>query len=103
MLRTTSFADPADDHVFFMQPVFRDEERNRLSDSLVRPVAEYPFGARIPARDNAVERFTPDRVIRTLEDHREFGICLGCCAYLRTLLPVHTPPTPKRGVEGKSA
>src|SRR3546814_8960163 len=40
MLRTTSFADPADDHVLFMQPVFRDEERNRLSDSFVRTVAE---------------------------------------------------------------
>src|SRR3546814_4310032 len=32
MLRTTYFADPADDTAFFMQPVFSDEERNLLFD-----------------------------------------------------------------------
>lgn len=45
---------------FLLQKFFGNQDRNRLSDRLFGGIAEQPFGAAVPTRDDAVEIFAFD-------------------------------------------
>ena len=62
---------PRQDHRLFVLPIFGQQAQNRLSDHLLRPVAEDALRGRIPAGDHPGERFTDDGVIRGVHDGGE--------------------------------
>jgi hypothetical protein len=55
--------DTINDNNFFLFSVRWKDQHNRLPDRFVCLVAEYTFGARIPAGDNSIEGFADDGII----------------------------------------
>jgi hypothetical protein len=59
-------------HVLFFAPaIFRNDEKDRLPDGLLRGVSEQPLGAFIPRGNHAVERLGDDGVVGRLDDRSE--------------------------------
>src|SRR5690242_17359570 len=52
----------------------RDDAQDRLSDDLVRAIAEDAFSRRIPRADGAIERFADDGIIRALDEGGQIGM-----------------------------
>jgi len=63
MVNALTAADAPDDFWFFINPVFRYQDRDWLADDLFRTIAEQPLGTAIPACNDAVEVLADNRVI----------------------------------------
>src|SRR5262249_29618516 len=61
-------SDATEDFSLLILMIRRDEDGDRLADDLFRHVAEDPFGAFVPALDDAVEVLADDRVIGRFDD-----------------------------------
>src|SRR5580658_9382343 len=71
MLDPLSMADALQYLHHLLGTVRRHEHLGRPADDLGCRVAVYPFGARVPARDDAIRRLADDRSIRRKKDRRE--------------------------------
>ena len=67
----------------------RNEQRHGLAHRLPGRVAEEPFRADIPTRDDAVEVLADDRVIRRFDDGGQPGLCLLGLLARRDVLEDH--------------
>ena len=67
--------DAFQDAGLFVLPIGRNEESDPLADDLVRRIAEDSLGGLVPAGDDAIDVVGHDRVVRPLDDRREFGVC----------------------------
>src|SRR5262249_9621978 len=63
-----SSSNPRQDHVFFGEPLPRNDDRDRLADRFGRRVPEYPFGAAVPRGDNAIQVLADDGIVGGLDD-----------------------------------
>ena len=51
-------------------PVDRNDDRRQIADRFLRPITEQPFGSRVPAQNDAVDRLRKDRIVRRFDDRR---------------------------------
>jgi hypothetical protein len=63
--------DPIDDRRFLVLAVRGDDHADRLADRLRRCIAEHAFSRWIPRKDDAVQVFADDRVIRRGDQRSE--------------------------------
>ncbi len=59
------------DLLFLLDPLRRQQQRDRLADDLLRPVAEEAFCPRVPGLDDAVEVLGEDGIVGRLDDCRQ--------------------------------
>src|SRR5262249_8807305 len=63
--------EAGEDLALLVQAIRRDDEIDPLPDRFGGRIAEDALRARVPARDDAVERLADDGVVRGLDDRRE--------------------------------
>src|SRR5690349_12637126 len=61
-------ANTLQDSLLLVMPILGDQHHDRLPDSFLGGVAEQTRGARIPARDRAIESLADDRVVGRVDD-----------------------------------
>src|SRR5262245_32614000 len=71
MVYGASGADLAEHVIFFGEPFGRDDESDRLADSLCGCVTEHSLGRQIPRGDDPVEIFADDRIVREFDNRRQ--------------------------------
>ena len=64
-------AQAFEDHSLLVQPVGRQQQRDRLADHFCGAVAEHGLGGAVPGGDHALERLADDRVLGRFDDARE--------------------------------
>src|ERR1700733_103428 len=68
MVDAIPLSNPCQDRSFFSMPVLRNHKGDGLADRLFRRIAKDPFGARVPACDDAIEVFAYDCVVAEIDN-----------------------------------
>src|SRR5271155_4265370 len=63
--------DAGQNHALFVKPVRWNDDCDRLASCLLRRVVEEALGAPVPARDDAVQALTDNRVVPSLDDRAD--------------------------------
>src|SRR5262249_26236956 len=64
-------ADAPENARFLVVPIWRDEGKDRHANHFLGSIAKETLGPLVPTRDNAVEVFADDGVVKTLDDGGE--------------------------------
>jgi hypothetical protein len=87
MLDRLPCADPAQDEIFFGQPLLWNDDGDRPADDLLRRVPEQSLGSLVPGLHDAVEVLADDRIVRILDDGGEAQGVPFRSAYIGDLRP----------------
>ena len=71
MIDLFAAADAREDVRLFVEPVRRDQDRDRLADRFLGGVPENTFGGGIPGADDSIEVLADDGVVRGFHDGNE--------------------------------
>src|SRR6266540_5356418 len=69
-------ADPRQHLGFLVQPILRDDDRDRLADDFLRGVTEHPLGGGVPGGNAPVQILADDGVVRGGHDGGQSGFVL---------------------------
>jgi hypothetical protein len=76
MIHAFATADAFEHPLLFLEPVLRNNQRDRTADRLCRCVPEQLLCGGIPAGDNSVQVLPDDRVVRGFHYRGESGLGL---------------------------